>query len=183
LPAASVDEVMDVDIVTIVVVAIMWRHLLFLTWWRGRWRLRCNGALAMGRYTRSQQLLVAIGCGDDWWWCPRPWPSDRGGAGGAPYPPKTNLGLRPCQGPVEAFCKGLVFLGSRRLNGGVQVVEPRQHPSQPDLHHGIIHWIAVHRAARRLYENARGNILQLAASHVMQEYARSVLSQNMCWAS
>ena len=94
-------------------------------------------------------------------------------------PRKTNLSLRPCQGLAVAFCKGLVFVGSLRLKVEVHVIAPWQHPSQPDPHHVIIHWIFVHRAARRLYKSALGNILQLTADIFKQEYARSVLRQNM----
>ena len=72
-----------------------------------------------------------------------------------------------------------MFIGSLRLKGGVHVIAPWQHPSQPDPHHVIIHWIVVHRAARRLYKSALGNILQLTADIFKQEYARSVLRQNM----
>ena len=68
-----------------------------------------------------------------------------------------------------------MFVGSLRLKGGVHVVKPWQHPSNPDPHHGIVHCIVVHRAVRRLYDIALGNILQLAVGNFVESYASSVL--------
>ena len=94
--------------------------------------------------------------------------------------PKTNLGLRPFHHPLPAFAKLHVFLGSRRLRGGVDVMELRQYLAHIDFHHDLAHSGVVHIAGQRLYDLGRCDFLQLTADpHRMQEYARHVLGEHM----